>query len=172
MNPWKRKLSVVALLSLTAVTVGLAPALVWAQTNTFMLVSGIPGGSFDEAHVGWIDVISLRQAFPADQGNAQSACEIEIVKGLDIAGPHLWTAAVTGQSFAEVRIEVTQSGEENRKIYEIQLRNVRITRIVTAGDTTVAENVGLAPATMVLLFFPQNPDGSIGAPVTTEIPCG
>lgn len=172
MNPWKRRLSVVVLLSLTAITIGLTPALVWAQTNTFMLVPGIPGGSFDKAHAGWIDVVSLRQAFPAAQGNAQSACEIEIVKGLDIAGPPLWAAAVTGQSFAEVRIEVTQSGEINRKIYEIRLNNVRITRIVTAGDTTTAENVGLAPASMILLFFPQNPDGSPGAPVTTEIPCG
>lgn len=170
MNPLKRMSSAAVVLSfITAIGVG--SALVLAQTDTFMLVSGIPGDSLDRVHAGWIDVTSLRQAFPAEEG-AQSTCEVTVVKGLDIAGPRLWAAAVTGQRFAEVRIEVMESGEQNRKIYEIRMSDVGITGIVTAGDDATAETVNLAPVTMTLSFFPRNPDGSLGAPVTTEIPCG
>jgi len=162
-----RSMSLGLLLILAGVAIAVMPTSASAQDPTFMLVPGIPGSSLDAHHLGWIDVVSLRQSWSA--AAKKNACEIEIVKGLDIAGPRLWAAAVTGQLFTEIRIEVTRT--DQTKTYEIRLSNAQITSIVTAGTTTFAETVTITAAGMNLFFYPQNPDGSIGAPVTTSIAC-
>ncbi len=84
-------------LMLAVITVAMLPETASAQDETFMLVPGISGGSRDAHHPGWIDVVSLRQSWSAAAKKRES-CEIEIVKGLDKAGPRLWAAAVLGQA--------------------------------------------------------------------------
>jgi type VI protein secretion system component Hcp len=166
----RRGMSVAVVLLLAVITIMLVPTAASAQNQTFMLVPGIPGGSTDAGHVGWIDVSSLRQAWDK-AAKKQNSCEIEVVKGLDIAGPRLWAAAVMGQVFGEIRIEVMRTGEEPRKEYELRLSNAHITSILTAGGLTFAETVTLTATGLTLFFYPQNPDGSQGAPVTTSIAC-
>jgi type VI protein secretion system component Hcp len=146
-----------------------------AQMQTFVLVPGIQGGSTNESHAGWIEAFSLQQSWG---GVKKNPCDIQIVKGLDIAGPKLWLAAVTGQVFAEIRIEVVKGtgiggsgGEVSFKVYEVRLSNAQITSLLTAGTQMFAETVGLKAASMTLFYYPQNPDGTLGTPVTTSIPC-
>jgi type VI protein secretion system component Hcp len=143
----------------------------FADVNAFLLVPGVPGGSTDARHVGWIDVLSVRQTLtPTKKG---SACQVEIVKPLDIAGPRLWLAAVTGQTFAEVRIEVVKAAADPFKVYEIRLANAIVSSISTAagpGDVLRESLVWEAPSA-TLTFFTQNPDGSPGASVTSTIVC-
>jgi hypothetical protein len=81
--------------------VGVPPT--FAQTTqTFLLVPGIQGSSVDEHHKNWIDVLSLTQTL--DGGGKRPQCSLEVVKALDVAGPLLWGAAVTAQSFDEIQI--------------------------------------------------------------------
>ena len=156
---------------LAAIVIVLIPTAASAQNLTFMHVPGIPGASLQSGYEGWISVTSLRQGWDA-AGKKQNSCEIDVVKGLDISGPHLWAAAVTGQPFGEIIIDVTNSRVSfSTKIYEIRLSNAHITSIVTAVDTTLAETVTVAAGGMTLTVYTQNADGTAGAPVTTTFAC-
>ena len=142
-----------------------------AATDTFMLVPGIPGGSVARGHEDWIDVISLQQSWPG-QARKGTSCDVTVVKGLDIAGPKLYLAAVTGQIFSEIKIEVLKAAAEPVKFYELKLTNAIISSITTSGNSTsIAENVVISPQSATLSFFTQRADGSPGPPVTATIPC-
>jgi type VI secretion system Hcp family effector len=143
----------------------------FAQTQTFMLVPGIQGGSLDAKHTDWIDVASLRQSWETVSKKQNSACEVEVVKGLDIAGPRLWAAAITRQVFTDIQIDVVRTGAVEMKFYEVHLANATIKSIVTAGAITFAETVTISAPGMTLKYYPQKPDGSLGSPVTDTITC-
>ena len=169
-NAVSRRMSIGLVLFLAVITVAMLPIAASAQDQTFMLVPGIPGSSFDAHHERWIDVSSLRQTWNAT-AKKHNACEIEVGKGLDVAGPRLWTAAVTSQLFPEIRIEVWGgSGDRRVKIYEIRLGNARITGIVTSGEQAFAESVTIKATGLSLSFFAQNPDGT-SSTVTTSVDC-
>lgn len=157
----------------TAVAVTLAamgtPA-AHAATDIFMIVPGIPGESVQRFYEHTIDVFALRQSLlPTSKG--ADACAIEVLKVLDIAGPPLWAAAVTGQRFSEIRIDVLKIGEPAIKIYEIRLGDAHIANITTGGEDTFTETVTLGASSMTLTYFPQNKDGSRGTGVSTTVSC-
>ena len=141
------------------------------QSRTYALVPGIPGGSIDKGHEGWIDVFSISQGWASGK---KTACQISFAKPLDIAGPRLWLAAVTGQTFTEIRFEVVkQGGDTSLTYYVIRLQNATVSSISTGGSSggDFFESVSLSAANLILSYYPQNSDGSLGAPVTTNIPC-
>jgi len=149
-----------------------------AQTDTFLNMGTIKGSSTDARHKDWIDVISLTQTLDVSQNSARAGqvtrravCSLEVVKHLDIAGPLLWGAAVTGQVFREVQIDVSSQGESPRVFYQIKLRNAIVTGIATVGNGGYAERLSLSAESVELTFFPQRPDGSIGAAVVSNFAC-
>jgi type VI secretion system Hcp family effector len=142
-----------------------------AQVQTFMLVPGIPGGSVDDQHKNWIDVIAVTQTLDSN-GRRRSSCEIQVVKGLDIAGPPLWAAAVTGQAFPEIRVDVFRPGGDSpSRLYEIKLGNAHVSTIATNVGYNIAETLTLVAETATLTVFPQKPDGTVGTPVTATVSC-
>lgn len=158
----KRSISLALALSVTAAQ----PA--WAAFDTFLTVPGIPGGSTQMHYEGAIEVMSLHQTLVPSTKKADGYCRIEVLKWLDVAGPRLWTAAVTDQLFAEVRIDVVQSGEAPSKLYEIRLQNARIENITTAVDTQVtvpSEKITLVGTSMTLSYAGQK------GTVTTNLSC-
>jgi type VI protein secretion system component Hcp len=142
----------------------------WAQVDTFMLVPGITGGSVNEQHKGWIDVMSITQTLEPN-GKRGSSCALHVTKSLDIAGPLLWAAAVTGQAFPEVRVEVLKPGESPFLLYEIKLGNARVSTISTNVAFAFAENLALVADTATLTVFTQKADGTQGPSVTSTISC-
>ena len=170
----RRSFEVVVVFILAAI-ITLVPTAASAQTQnqnlTFMHVPGIPGASVKRGYEDWINVTSLRQAWDA-VGRKRNSCEIDVVKGIDISGPHLWAAALMGQSFGEIIVDVTRNvGLEDRPVYEIRLTNAHITSMVTAVDTTLAETVTVVGAGMTLTVYTEKDDGSPGTPVTTTFAC-
>jgi type VI secretion system secreted protein Hcp len=153
------------------------------HVDVFMLIPPIRGDSLDAKHKDWIDVVSLRQTLDQAVSTSTGArgpttgpttCEVETIKLLDRAGPLLWAAAVTGNIFTEVRIEVTTKGVEgdNVKIYEIRLLSAQITSISTVSEGTLPlEKVVLRAPTMILSYFPLSPSGIPQAPITSTIGC-
>ena len=136
-----------------------------------MLIPGIPGDSTDDKHKDWIEVLSLTQTLESANQKG-SSCEIQVVKRLDIAGPRLWAAAVMGQIFGEIKVEVVKSGgDQQQVVYSLKLENARVNSISTAISDTFAESLGLLANTATLSVFTQNPDGSIGPPVTATVSC-
>ena len=169
-NAIEHLVSVCLVLVPGVIAVAMLPTMAAAQDQTFMLVNGIPGSSLDAHHANWIDLKSLRQTFNATT-RKHNACEIEIGKGLDVAGPRLWAAAVTSQLFPEIRIEVWGgTGDRRVKIYEIRLGNARITGIVTSGEQAFAESITIKASDLNLSVFAQNQDGT-GSTVTNTVDC-
>lgn len=143
----------------------------WAQVDTFMLVPGIAGDSTHERHQDWIEVLSLSQTLDAT-GKRRSSCDIQVVKELDLAGPLLWAAAVSGQVFPEVRVELVRAGETSSVLYEIKLGNVHVSTISTSsGGSSIVESLSLAAETATLTYFTQKPDGTAGPPVSATVSC-
>ena len=149
-----------------------------AQTDTFLNMGTIKGSSTDFRHKDWIEVISLTQTLEISQNSPgaakvvkQAACSLEVVKHLDIAGPLLWGAAVTGQVFREVQIDVSSQGESPRVFYQIKLRNAIITGISTVGNGGYAERLSMSAQSVELTFRPERPDGSLGAAVVSMFAC-
>ncbi len=143
----------------------------FAQTRSYAFFPGIQGGSVDKGHEGWIDILSVSQGLSAGK---KTACQISLTKALDVAGPRLWLAAVTGQTFSEVRIDVVKQGGDTSLIYYvIRLQNATISSISTAGATggDFFESLSLNAGNVILSYYPQNPDGTLGSPVIANIPC-
>jgi type VI secretion system secreted protein Hcp len=163
----KQVLSVVVL-SVAASLVA-APRAAAQSTSAFMLVPGIPGDSTNDRHKDWIDVSSVTQNFVAGAKNT-GACTVNVTKALDRSGPLIWGAAVTGQIFTEIRIDIIRTGGEQQRVYDVTLTNAVVTAI-TSKPTDLNEQVTLSGSAATLRFYPQNPDGSVGAPVTSSVSC-
>jgi len=145
-----------------------------AQSDTFMLVPGIKGSSVEARHRDWIEVVSLTQTLERGQERGRGTppqCTLEVIKNLDISGPLLWGAAVTGQVFGEIQIDVQKPGDKGQIFYQIMLRNAHVTSISTIGNGGYIERVTLDAGSVQLKFFPQKPDGSLGTPVMSSFSC-
>lgn len=138
--------------------------------DTFMLVPGIKGSSTDPRHRDWIEVLSLSQTL--DQGATRPQCTLNVTKFLDISGPLLWGAAITGRSFGQIRIDVVRQGDERQVFYQINLTNAVVTSIATSGGSGgFLETISLSATSVQLRFFPQRADGTLGLPVTSTFTC-
>jgi type VI secretion system Hcp family effector len=154
-------------IGLTAVSSGNAFA---QSTESFMFIPGVPGDAIADRYENWIDVFSVLQSLDAS-GRKGSACSLSITKGIDSAGPRLWLAAVTGQVFAQIQLDVLRAGGDRQsKFYEVTLNNARITGISTTPDS-LREQASLTAETMTLKVTPQSADGRPRDPVSATISC-
>lgn len=162
-------------LLLVVVAVAMVPTRASAQEQLFMLVPGIPGGSQVSGRTGWIDIFSFSGGAVAPGTSKSTPCQLSVQKQIDIAGPRLWVATVTGQVFNHVDIQVTTATSAGSfLVYDILLTNVQFTSVSDGGATgggLPSESVSLKAASVSLTFTPQNPDGSAGTPVTTSFSC-
>jgi type VI protein secretion system component Hcp len=160
----------------------IVPTFASAADQLYMQIPGITGGSLSKP--GWIDVFSFSGGAVAPTSSStapskQQSCTMNVQKLVDIAGPRLWVATVTGQTFPTVEIQVTvaatggaATGE--RVIYDILLTNAQITSIsesAAAGSGIPSESVGFKATNVSLTYTPQNADGSTGTPVTSSFAC-
>jgi type VI protein secretion system component Hcp len=143
----------------------------FAQGQSFLFVPGIPGSSVDNQHANWIDVHSVTQHVEGRGTTTRTLCEIRVYKGLDIAGPALWAAAVTGQAFAgDVRVETVRQPSRQR-FYEIKLENAKVFSISSFIDSLSGESVVFKAEAVTVTIWQQRPDGTIGAPVSATASC-
>lgn len=151
-----------------------------ATDQLLMHVPGIPGSSV--ARADWIDLFSFSgtAVAPASNGTVRGSqssaqpCQITVLKQLDIAGPRLWAATVTGQTFGTIELQVLQATGNLAPflIYDIKLTNAQITAVADSGASEFpTESVTFKAASLTLAFTPQNDDGTPGTPVTTTFAC-
>jgi type VI protein secretion system component Hcp len=95
---------------------------------------------------------------------------VEVTKGLDRSGPPLWAAAVTGTTFTDIKIEITRAAAKPVRFYELTLANAKV-RAISSMPSSLAEQVTITGTAATLKYYPQNPDGSLGAPVTATVDC-
>jgi type VI protein secretion system component Hcp len=167
--------SLIAALVLAGTLAGTTEA--FAQ-RAFLYIANIPGDSVVEGYANWIDVLSLRQNATAATRKS-IACDIAVVKNIDVAGPALWATAANGTVVPDMIIAVLRNavsggagGDVNTKQYEIKLANVRIISVqATAGATDSSETIGLLPGTVTLTYFTQTSVGTPGPPVAQTFNC-
>lgn len=142
-----------------------------AETAAFMLVPGVPGESEDSRYRNWINVISVAQTLQKDHSDPQ--CSVQVTKWLDRSGPLLWLAAVTGQAFEEIEIDVVHVNNNDQSFYRIKLQNATITSISTIESSTagIVERITLDAGSIQLWYRPFLRDGSPGRPVTSSFAC-
>ena len=137
-------------------------------TDTYMLVPGIKGESTHVVYKDWIEVFSLSQSFTGNKNS--TACTVNIAKPLDRSGPPLWTAAVSGETFNEVRIDILRAGELAQKFYELTLTNARIVAINSSPAERI-ESLTISGNTATLKYFRQKADGSLDLPIEATVNC-
>jgi type VI protein secretion system component Hcp len=144
---------------------------VFAQ-RAFLDIPGIDGESVVEGYVDQVDVLSIRQNAAAT-AKKSIACDIAVVKRIDIAGPALWATAASGQTVPEMTLTVLRDvADVTVKLYEIRLSNVRITGVqATTGAADSSETVTLAPQGVTLSYFTQAPTGGPGPTVSETFSC-
>jgi len=88
---------------------------------------------------------------------------------VDRASPLLWKTCATGQAIRTATLSVARSGPAAKDYLTIKFSEVRVTAVAladTALDTQPAlESVSFAYAKVDYQYRPQNPNGSMGAPV-------
>ena len=162
----KRLLSV----GILAIAVSIAGSLnAAAATLTFMTIPGISGESTYQGYEQAIELSSITQSFAAG-AKPNGACSVSVSIGLDRSGPLLWAAAVTGQVFTDVRIDILKTGVEPLRFYSLTITNASVVAI-TSNPNLLTETLTLVGTSATLSYYPQKPDGSIGPPVTSTITC-
>ncbi len=170
----------VFLLLLVVSTVAMVPQRASAADQLLMHVPGIPGSS--QLRAGWIDLYSFSGGAVAPSSStgfgkllqpSTPPCQVMVSKPLDVAGPRLWAATATGQTFNTVELQVWAPESTTKYLlYDILLTNAQITSVSDSGtNESPIETLSLKAAEVTLAFTPQNDDGSPGTPVTSTFAC-
>jgi len=152
-----------------------------AEVDIFLNLDGIEGESSDKDHEGEIDVLGwgwqMSQSGTTHTGGGGGSGttqigDISIIKYADKASPLLYLAVMSGQHITEAVLTIRRTGGENPTPYlTITMTNVLVTSARPGGssaDERLVEQVTLNFAQVRIEYYPQNPDGSVGAPVEIE----
>lgn len=127
--------------------------------DTFMQVDGVEGESLDDAHKGWIELLSYH--YDAVQSVSTTACssggataggvtlgDLRVSKYIDKATPKLLELCCRGSHIKKVTIRVHRAGTEKFKYLDIVLEEVLISTVSGNG----AEHAGLPKETITLNY--------------------
>ena len=148
--------------------------------NMYLKIGGIEGESTDQAHEGWIDVLSVSQSVTqpasalASSGRRTSQRVImqdfSVVKTIDKATPKLYLACCSGQRIPTVEIHLVTTGAlQPYMIYKME------NAIISSFDVSGGSG-GDAPTETLSLNFSKisweyvkfDPDGRASAPEKAE----
>jgi type VI secretion system secreted protein Hcp len=147
------------------------------ETQYFLKLDGVPGDSADEHHANEIDIISasfsvLQPQMQRFVGSLATAARTEIqpvtlTKFIDKSSPMLFLKCATAKNIPTAVITARKAGEGGRDFYTITLSDVWIASLAqSAGEGGVLESVSLSFSKIAISFTPQNPNGSLGTPIT------
>jgi type VI secretion system secreted protein Hcp len=123
----------------------------------FLNMPGITGECTEDAHQGWIGVLSfseaLARAFTAqgDESTNVSFSDFTFTKYIDTSTPTLRHGCCAGTQYPEVTFELCQTSGDKHKYLEIKLSNALIASIACAGAGGQAE--GLPTESVSLRFY-------------------
>lgn len=120
-----------------------------AASPTFLLLDGIPGGSLEARHKGWIDVDNFSEGVSRAAPGAASAWPVfgplSFTKQTDKATPPLVLACANGRKIKSGVLEVVKSGRNGLRFLQVNLTNVTVVsfRQSGGGDTVPKESLSL-----------------------------
>jgi type VI secretion system secreted protein Hcp len=149
-------------------------------TTTYIKFDGIAGESIDKAHPGEIEVHSwnwgLSNAGVAGGAGGGSGTgkadphHLSFDHRYDKASPLLAKSCASGKHIKSVILSARKAGEGQKDQLKITLSDVLITScsLGDRGDFDPFESVALFYSAINVSYQAQNPNGSLGAPVTFD----
>ncbi len=161
------------------------PAPASAATDMFLKLGNIKGESVDAQHKGEIDVLAWSwgesdNTAAAVRGRRSAApdCiqDLSLTKFIDRATPDIIMDAVLGRIINEGVLTLRRSGgdakEQTQSYLTLTLSDVTISSYATGGsggEDRLTENVTLHFQKMEGTYRQQQPDGSLGSPITWTV---
>jgi type VI protein secretion system component Hcp len=152
-----------------------------AQSEVFMCVDGITGGSADQQFAGCSQIfaVSYSVGSPDQSGSGRPAArptcgQYVVSKAIDTGSIPILIASLQQRRFSEVEFAVRRPGQPPTVVLQLILRDVVILRVDQSlgGQATVpVENVVLSPGQVIWRFTPQDATGAAGAPVEGGFDC-
>lgn len=152
--------------------------------NAFANFGDIKGESTDKDHKDWVMITQFDHEVTQPASVTQKTAggrtaeavqhsEFRIVKLLDASTPKLLEAACKGTHIPEVTIECWRAGGDPLKYYEVKLKEVLISGVVSAGHPTgdagfPTETVKMTYGAIEWTYTKQKPDGSAGGNVAAK----
>jgi type VI secretion system secreted protein Hcp len=147
-----------------------------AAVDYFLKIDGIPGESTDEGHKDEIDVLSWSwgetNAGSSTRGGGGGAGKVSMqdfhfTMKVNKASPKLMLACATGQHIKEAVLTVRKAGESQQEFLVIKFSDLLVSSYQTGGSGGVVptDQVSLNFSKIEFEYRPQNPDGTLGAPV-------
>jgi len=149
-----------------------------AATEDFIKFTGatITGASQDPAHKGWSDVASfdwgVTAAAPPSGGAGAGKpvfSDLTWTQALDQAYPPLFTALTKG-TYLSAELDFTRNaGQGSEQTYfKMNFTGVHLTELGLTGSGAPLESGAFDYTTIKFTYYPQNPDGTLGSPVTAS----
>jgi type VI protein secretion system component Hcp len=139
-----------------------------AANLAYVVIPGVPGSSVSDKYARSIDASSVSVSV------ANRLCTgFNVVKSLDAATAPLANAAVSGVTYPQVTVYLVRTGGDTAQNYATYLlQNSTVTSITSAlTSATLSESVTFAPATIVVTYREQKPDGTLGPDVVYTLTC-
>jgi type VI secretion system secreted protein Hcp len=152
--------------------------------NAFANFGDIKGESTDKDHKDWVLITqfdyeivqpaSITQKTAGGRtAEAVQHSEFKIVKLLDAATPKLYEAACKGTHLPEVVIECWRAGGDPVKYFEVKLKEVLISGVVSNGNPKgdqqfPTETVKMTYGAIEWTYTKQKPDGSAAGQVAAK----
>ena len=154
-----------------------------AQSEVFMCVDGITGGSTDQQFAGCSQIFAVSYSVgsqdqpPSGSGRpaARPTCgQFVASKALDTGSIPILLASLQQRRFPEVEFAVRRPGQPPTVVLQLILRDVVIVRVEQSlgGQAPVpVENVVLSPGQVIWRFTPQDSTGAAATPVEGGFDC-
>jgi type VI protein secretion system component Hcp len=154
-----------------------------AQSDVFMCVEGVTGGSTDEQFADCSEIVGVSYSVgveggappPGGGGRSKPTCGLYVVsKAVDISSIRILIDSLRGRHLAEVDFAVRTSGEQPLVIFELFLRDVLVVEVgqnLAAETESPIETVVLQPAEVTWRFTPQDESGAADTPVEDGFDC-
>jgi type VI secretion system secreted protein Hcp len=152
--------------------------------NAFANFGDIKGESTDKDHKDWVLITQFDHEIvqPASitqktaggrTAEAVQHSEFKIVKLLDAATPKLYEAACKGTHLPEVVIECWRAGGDPVKYFEVKLKEVLISGVISNGNPKgdqqfPTETIKMTYGAIEWTYTKQKPDGSAAGQVAAK----
>jgi type VI secretion system secreted protein Hcp len=149
-----------------------------AAVDMFLKIEGIDGEASSIGHEGSIDILSwswgASNPSSVSSGGAGSGKvsmqDFHFTKYIDKSSPNLFLKTCDGQPIPSLSFTIFHRSVDGETPYlTIQLEEVFVSSTTSGGSSSEdkpLEQVSFTYSKIVMTYYPQNSDGSVGKPIT------
>jgi len=148
--------------------------------DAFLQIEGIPGDCTDDAHKGWIEILSYHHGVSQPIGGSRSSGgaatagrvdhqDMTITKELDVATVPLHLQCCNGKHIPKITIELCRAGETKKPFMRYTLADVVISSVTPSGMASTnmpTENVAFNYGRIDWEYIETDPKSSAAGKTT------